>query len=165
MTCNFESELNNINLDFDYEALYSEIVEKFCELEDCPYEVCVNLLYTDDENIKEINTDIRNIENPTDVLSFPMNFFPSPGDYSMLEEDPDAFDPDSGELLLGDIVLSQDHIISQAKEYGHSVKREYAFLIVHSLLHLTGYDHMEDDEREVMEERQKVIMEELGILR
>lgn len=165
MTCNFESELNNVELDFDYMDLYEKIVETFCEIEKCPFEVTVDLLYTDDDNIKEINTDIRNIENPTDVLSFPMNFFENPGDYSMLEEDPDAFDPDSGELMLGDIVLSQDHILRQAKEYGHSVKREFSFLIVHSLLHLTGYDHMEDDERIVMEERQKVIMEALGISR
>lgn len=165
MTCNFESELRDIKLDFDYEELFANIVETFVEIEECPYEVTVDLLYTDDENIKEINTDIRNIENPTDVLSFPMNFFPAPGDYSMLEEDPDAFDPDSGELMLGDIVLSQDHILKQAKEYGHSVKREYSFLIVHSLLHLTGYDHMEDEERELMEQRQRVIMEALNILR
>lgn len=165
MTYNFVSELEKINLDFDYIKLYEDIVEVFVDTQNCPYEVTVDLLYTDDDNIKEINTDIRNIENPTDVLSFPMNFFETPGDYSMLENDPDAFDPDSGELMLGDIVLSEDHILRQAKEYGHSVKREFAFLIVHSLLHLTGYDHMEDDERAVMEDKQREIMEALGISR
>ena len=67
--------------------------------------------------------------------------------------------------MLGDIVISKDKVIAQAEEYGHSVKREYAFLIAHSMLHLLGYDHMDDDERLVMEQRQREIMEKAGILR
>lgn len=164
MTYNFESEVE-VLLDFDYIELFSKIVDTFLEVEDCPYETSVDLLYTDDKTIEEINSNTRNIESSTDVLSFPMNDFAAPGDYSNLEDDMDAFDPESGELILGDIVLSQDHIIKQAEEYGHSVKREFAFLIVHSLLHLTGYDHMEEDDRLLMEERQRVIMSELNILR
>ena len=77
----------------------------------------------------------------------------------------DAFHPESGELMLGDIVISKEKVISQAEEYGHSIEREYAFLIAHSMLHLFGYDHMEDDERMIMEEKQEEILERLHILR
>ncbi len=77
----------------------------------------------------------------------------------------DCFDPESGELTLGDIVISKEKVLTQAEEYGHSPKREYAFLIAHSVLHLTGYDHMEDEERQVMEQKQREIMERLDILR
>ena len=82
-----------------------------------------------------------------------------------LEQESDYFDPESGELTLGDIVISKEKVLSQAEEYGHSPKREYAFLIVHSVLHLTGYDHMEEEERQVMEQKQREIMERLDILR
>ena len=77
----------------------------------------------------------------------------------------DAFNPESGELLLGDIILSTEHIIEQAREYGHSETRELAFLVVHSMLHLMGYDHMIDDERKDMEDRQRKILEFEGISR
>ena len=72
---------------------------------------------------------------------------------------------ESGELMLGDIVISKDKVLSQAEQYGHSPKREYAFLIAHSMLHLFGYDHMEEEERLVMEERQRAIMQKVNILR
>lgn len=164
MTCNFESEVE-IKLDFDYLKICSDILECFADVENSPYEMSVDILFTDDEGIQIINSEQRDINSATDVLSFPMNDFAVAGDYSELENDFDAFDPDSGELLLGDIVLSQDHILSQANEFGHSTLREFAFLIVHSLLHLTGYDHMEEEERILMEDRQRVIMEALNILR
>ena len=77
----------------------------------------------------------------------------------------DCFDPETGELTLGDIVVSKEKVIAQAEEYGHSILREYAFLIVHSILHLTGYDHMEENERRVMEEKQDEIMDLLNIIR
>ena len=77
----------------------------------------------------------------------------------------DAFHPESGELMLGDIVISKEKVISQAEEYGHSIEREYAFLIAHSMLHLFGYDHMEEEERIVMEDKQTEILEQLQILR
>ena len=77
----------------------------------------------------------------------------------------EAFNPESGELMLGDIVISKEKVLSQAEEYGHLPKREYAFLIAHSMLHLFGYDHMVDEERVVMEAKQKEIMEKVGIFR
>ena len=91
--------------------------------------------------------------------------YPGPGEFGFLDEREDCFDPESGELSLGDIVISKEKVIAQAQEYGHSVLREYAFLIVHSVLHLTGYDHMEEEERQEMEAMQRKIMESLCILR
>ena len=99
------------------------------------------------------------------ILSLQAFFVCVPADFSKIEEDPMAFDPESGEFLLGDIVISKEKVIAQAEEYGHSVKREYAFLIAHSVLHLSGYDHMEEEERIEMETLQREILNELNILR
>lgn len=132
----------------------------------CPFEAQVNLLVTDSDRIREMNLEFRKINEPTDVLSFPMQEFGSPADYSSFREsDYSAFDPESGELMLGDIVVNADRVILQAEEYGHSVRREFAFLVAHSLLHLVGFDHMEDEERSRMEEHQRRIMEMVGIPR
>ena len=102
----------------------------------CPYETEVSLLLTTDEEIKEINRMQRQIDRATDVLSFPMADYETPGDFSHLDEDAGLFHPDTGELMLGDIVISVDKVFEQAEEYGHSLLREYAFLIAHSMLHL-----------------------------
>jgi len=100
------------------------------------------------------------------VLSFPLLEYPAPADFSFLEDaGVDAFEPDSGELLLGDIVISLDRAMEQAGEYGHSLKREVAFLTAHSMLHLFGYDHVEDEERSVMEKMQEEILEQKGYTR
>ncbi len=121
---------------------------------------------TDAESVRSLNHQFRGIDRETDVLSFPMQEYPSPGDFSGIsEKDSDSFDPDTGELLLGDIVINAERVISQAAEYGHSCRREFAFLIAHSVLHLTGFDHMEEQEREQMETRQRRIMEALRIPR
>ena len=129
------------------------------------YDVYVDVVLTDDEDIHEVNKETRNIDKATDVLSFPNCFFDAPGDFSNIEEQEDCFHPDTGELMLGDIMISVEHVFAQAKEYGHSVRRELAFLVAHSMLHLMGYDHMEEDERRVMEERQEAILERIGITR
>ena len=164
MTYGYENEIN-AGFDFDAEMIYRACVDKVLDEEDCPYEAEVNLLITDDTSIREINKEQRNIDSETDVLSFPMVSYSIPGDFSQLNEDSDSFNMETGELMLGDIVLSADRIREQAREYGHSEKREYAFLIVHSMLHLIGYDHMREEERIVMEEKQRVIMELLNISR
>ena len=152
-------------LDIDYEKLASKVAAHILETEHCPYDVCVNLVITDNEEIKRVNTEFRSIGAPTDVLSFPMLEYETPGDFSHFESEEDCFDPETGELLLGDIVISKEKVIAQAEEYGHSVKREYAFLIAHSVLHLSGYDHMEEEERIEMETLQREILNELNILR
>jgi probable rRNA maturation factor len=90
----------------------------------------------------------------------------TPGDFAFLEEEnSDDFNPDTGEALLGDIIISVDKVLEQAESFGHSVEREYAFLITHSMLHLFGFDHMQEEEAKVMEEKQKEILLQLNILR
>lgn len=164
MTLYIEEE-GSVVLPFDVKETAELIVKTALDCEECPYEAEVNLLLTDDEAIHEMNREHRHIDRPTDVLSFPMIEYEIPGDLSGIEESADAFDPGTGELMLGDIVISKDRVIAQAEEYGHSVRREYAFLIAHSMLHLLGYDHMDEEERKVMEDRQREIMEKAGIPR
>ena len=154
-----------VDLPFDAEETAALVAEAALEYIGCPYEAEVNLLLTHDEEIRVMNREYRNIDRPTDVLSFPMSEYRTPGDFSGFEDRPDYFDPDSGELLLGDIVISLDRVKAQAEEYGHSVRREYAFLIAHSMLHLFGFDHMEEAERTVMEQKQRDIMEKIQIMR
>ena len=111
---------------------------------------------TDNEGIHEINRMYRQIDAPTDVLSFPMLSYEQAGDFSALEEDyEDNFNPDTGEIMLGDIVISVDRVREQAAAYGHSERREFAFLIVHSMLHLFGYDHMTPEDAEKFIEKLK----------
>jgi len=164
MTLIFEEE-GDLKLDLPCEELATKVIEAALDYEECPYEVEVNLLLTMNNEIQEMNQNFRQIDRPTDVLSFPMIDYEEAGNFDFLEDVMDAFHPESGELMLGDIVISKEKVISQAEEYGHSVEREYAFLIVHSMLHLFGYDHIEEDERMVMEAKQKEIMEQLKILR
>ena len=155
------------NFDFDYEEAARSIIEKALDYLECPYEVQVNLTLTDNEGIHVINKEYRQIDRPTDVLSFPLVDFETPNVFpeNIEEAAEDYFDLDTGELMLGDIIISVEKCKEQAKEYGHSTLREYSFLIVHSMLHLFGYDHMEDAEREVMEQKQREILESAGITR
>ena len=164
MTLYFEEE-GGIKLPLECETLAKKVVEEALDYVNCPYEAQVNLLLTENEQIHEMNREFRGIDRATDELSFPMIDYPEPGTFDILEEKEDCFDPESGELTLGDIVISKEKVLSQAEEYGHSPKREYAFLIAHSVLHLTGHDHMEEEERQVMEQKQREIMERLDILR
>ena len=155
----------DLELALNYLELAEEVAEAVLDYENCPYESQVELLLTDNEEIRRINQEFLEIDRPTDVLSFPMVDFGSPAEYDFLEEDDSLFDPETGELMLGNIVISKEKVISQAEEYGHSVKREYAFLIAHSMLHLLGYDHMEEEERTVMERKQREILKKLKIER
>lgn len=164
MTLYFEEE-GAVTLPLDCEKTGRVAVETALDILGCPYEAEVSLLLTTNEEIHRMNLEFRDVDWPTDVLSFPMIDFAVPGNFDGLEEREDCFDPETGELSLGDIVISKEKVLSQAEAYGHSVLREYAFLIVHSVLHLTGYDHMEPSERSVMEEQQRRIMEALNILR
>ena len=164
MTYGYEDETGT-SFDFDQMDVYRRAVDTVLDLEGCPYEAEVSLLITDDKSIQEINRDQRGIDAPTDVLSFPMVQYAHPGDFSGVEDMDDCFNIETGELMLGDIVLSIDRVRSQAEEYGHSIMREVAFLIVHSMLHLIGYDHIEEEDRILMEDRQRKVMDILGILR
>ena len=111
-----------------------------------------------------MNRDYRQIDRPTDVLSFPNLSFDSPGKFD-LTESADVVDPETGEVVLGDIVICYDKVLEQAEEYGHSILREFAFLLTHSMLHLCGYDHMTEEETSVMEAKQNQILDTLKITR
>ena len=155
------------SFDFDYEEAAKSIIDQALDYLNCPYEVQLNLTLTDNEGIHAINKEYRQIDTPTDVLSFPLIDYPEPNVFpeSIEDDAEDYFDLDTGELMLGDIIISVEKCKEQAKEYGHSELREYSFLIVHSMLHLFGYDHMEDDERTVMEVKQREILDKAGITR
>ncbi len=162
----FIEEEGEKKLPFDVKETARLVVSASLEYIGCPYEAEIDLLLTDDEEIHKMNLEHRGIDRATDVLSFPMLEFDAPGDFSVFDEDSDdVFDPDSGELLLGDIVISKDKVLHQAEQYGHSPRREYAFLIAHSMLHLFGFDHMGEEERPVMEQKQRDIMNMVQIPR
>lgn len=164
MTLFFEEE-GDLSLPLSCEELASRVIEASLDYVECPYDVEVNLLLTMNQEIHQMNMEFRQIDRPTDVLSFPMVDYEEAGNFDFLEESDEYFHPESGELILGDIVISKEKVIAQAEEYGHSIEREYAFLIAHSMLHLFGFDHMEEDERIEMEAKQKDILENLNILR
>lgn len=160
---------NDIDADygFDMIAVAKSVIEKALFLHNISDEVIVSIYMVNGEEIRSINNENRNIDSVTDVLSFPNIPFESEADMSVLDnmDEWDYYDPENNRLILGDIVLCDERILEQAKEYGHSIKREYAFLIAHSILHLLGYDHMEDEERVIMENKQREILEALNITR
>ena len=121
----------------------------------------IDVLLTHDAGIHQINRDMRQVDRATDVLSFP-EFDLTPG---QLPGEEDA-DPGTGLVPLGDMVISMEHVAAQAKEYGHSNRRELAYLVVHSVLHLLGYDHLDEGPMKAqMRGREEAIMAELGLTR
>ena len=165
MTSYVENEAG-VDFPFDMQEVLQKIMDAVMEMEHCPYETAVNLLLTDSDGIREYNREYRNLDQETDVLSFPNISFDKEGDFSVVEEgEADYFDLDSGELLLGDIILSAGRVNAQAQEYGHSPLREFAFLTAHSMFHLCGYDHMTPEEAAVMERKQEEVLKQLHITR
>ncbi|WP_026652789.1 rRNA maturation RNase YbeY [Butyrivibrio proteoclasticus] len=152
--------------DFDIEDIAVTVAKKVLETEGFDGEAEINLTITDDDGIQEINKEFRDMDKPTDVLSFPMIEYDTPGDFSVIEEQKiDVYNPDNESIMFGEIVINENRVRSQALEYGHSEKREFAFLVAHSMLHLCGYDHMTDDEAKVMEAKQREVLDDLGITR
>lgn len=165
MTFYVENEIH-AQFPFDYEAVAQNAITKALEHLECPYEVEINLTITDKATIKQLNASYRDIDKETDVLSFPSVDYDAPADFSYVEADPSSYlNVDTDELMLGDIILCYERILEQAEEYGHSVLREYAFLIVHSVLHLCGFDHMTKADEQEMFTHQNQIMTEIDILR
>ena len=133
-------------------ALAAEGVDFPCE---------VDVLVTGDEEIRRLNREARQVDKSTDVLSFPA-FDLTPGELP----GPEDADPGTGLVPLGDMMISLEHVRAQAKEYGHSNRRELGYLVVHSVLHLLGYDHVDEGEMKAqMRAREEAILEELGITR
>ena len=165
MTFYVENETES-TLPFDTEQLAKLVIEKVLDTEACPFETEVSILLTDNEGIKRYNKEFRGIEKDTDVLSFPNLDYDSPSDFSCVEgNEIDFINPESNEIILGDIIISINKVYSQAEEYGHTLKREFAFLIVHSMLHLLGYDHIDEEDAAIMEPKQESILNSLNITR
>lgn len=147
--------------------ILTKVIEFAMKEEEVDLKYEVSLIFVDNNNIKEINNDTRGIDKETDVLSFPMleyenkkvfkevykNYKFSPADF------------DGEELVLGDIVLSLEKALEQSEEFNHSYEREAAYLTVHSVLHLLGYDHMEEAEKSIMRKREEEILNKLNITR
>ncbi|MFQ7002062.1 MAG: rRNA maturation RNase YbeY [Clostridium sp.] len=130
-----------------------------------PYQI--SLLFVDNEEIREINKENRNIDKVTDVLSFPMLDYEEDKVFKdmYLNYEFDETFKDGDELVLGDIVLSLERALEQSKEYNHSFEREASYLVVHSVLHLLGYDHMEEDEKKIMRSEEEKILSKMNIVR
>lgn len=163
MTIGLDNE-SEVTFDFDWEKTVEKTILSALDQEGCPYECEVSVLLTDNAGIQEVNREMRGIDRPTDVLSFPSAEYASPADFDGLD-DQDVFNPETGEYILGDILISAEKVRSQAAEYGHSEMRELAFLTAHSMLHLMGYDHEDEEERKRMEERQEAVLQRIGITR
>lgn len=164
MTITIEEE-TEVTFDFDYKRVIEDVINQAMDFKSCPYEAEVSVVLTDNDSIRSINREFRGIDNPTDVLSFPLVEYEEAGRFDFLEDREDCFNPESGELMLGDIVISVEKVFEQADKYDHSPKRELAFLTAHSMLHLFGYDHMTEEEAAVMEKGQEEILTALGITR
>ncbi|HCX63059.1 rRNA maturation RNase YbeY [Sedimentibacter sp.] len=143
----FDDRQDFIEINGDNCGAIEKAIEEVIKAEELEGDFEVSVSFVTNEEIKELNKEFRNVDSETDVLSFPMD---------------DEFE---GVVLLGDIVLSTQRIIEQANDFGHSLEREMAYLTVHSMLHLLGYDHMNDDEKSEMRSREKEIMKKLQIFK
>lgn len=154
-----ENEQSIIKADETLGKLVEDVAKKTLEYEHVDGEVDINVLYVDNDSIREINREQRNIDRETDVLSFPMLEFE---DGKMITSEADFYE---GALILGDIVLSLEKAKSQSEEYGHSFEREVGFLVCHSVLHLLGYDHETEEERSVMRQKEEAVLKLLNLTR
>jgi probable rRNA maturation factor len=152
-------------LDFDYETVIRRVILCALDTYECPYDTEVSVTLTDDASIRKVNATYRDIDRATDVLSFPMVEYSRPAQFDDIERLDDVFNPDTGCLMLGDIMISVERVLAQADAYGHSPIRELAFLTAHSMLHLFGYDHMTETELQEMERRQEELLQSLGYTR
>ncbi|MCD8145201.1 MAG: rRNA maturation RNase YbeY [Oscillospiraceae bacterium] len=147
----------------DYETMLTQVISAALDAEGVTVPCEVDVLFTDDAGIHQINLEQRGVDSPTDVLSFPM-FEWTPGQPPT--EETAETDPATGLLPLGDMVLNLDRAGEQAAEFGHSLRRELAYLTVHSVLHLLGYDHLDDGpQQRQMRAREEAILGGLGITR
>lgn len=156
----------DINLGFSIDEVAHKVINYAFSKFEIPYEYSVSLFTVSNEDISEINREHRNIDKATDVLSFPAIEFDEEGILPDVESYKEVyFDPENNSLYMGDIIVSLDKVIEQASEYGHSTYREFSFLLIHSCLHLMGFDHMNSEEEKRMFDLQNEILDELEISR
>jgi len=156
-----DNRQNHIDISSDKEILVERIVKAVLDYEKWDEEVEVSISFVDNKEIQNLNREFRNIDAPTDVLSFPMLEYEEGSDNEAYSEE----DYIEAEIPLGDIVISTEKVIEQSKEYGHSQDRELAFLLVHGMLHLLGYDHMNAEDEQIMFKKQDEILDMLNIKR
>lgn len=144
-----DNRQDEITIDDELIELMEKVMKECLALEEKGFDTEISVSFVNNKEIQELNREYRNVDSSTDVLSFPMT-----DDFSL-----------SHIPILGDIVISLEKALSQAEEYGHSFNREVAYLTAHSMFHLLGYDHMEEDEKQVMRKKEKQVMKSLGIFK
>ena len=154
MQIELSNQQEKLSLTQEMEDRIIEVLEEAARVHEVDDMTEVSLMFTDDETIHEMNREYRGIDRPTDVLSFALEEGEEEEIYGGPEEN-----------LLGDIIISVETAVRQAEEYGHSVECEMAFLALHGMLHLLGYDHMEEEERREMRAQEEAILASLGITR
>ena len=152
MTVFITNEQDKIEIPAEWEEKINQVAAICLREEQLPEDVDVDLLFVDNEAIREMNLEYRDKDSATDVLSFPMY-------------EPDEEIDDEEEVLLGDIVISLERAQEQCEEYGHSLEREVMYLLVHGLLHLAGYDHMEEEDKKVMRAQEEKLLAQIGAIR
>lgn len=150
--------------DLLYEEGILKAISTSLKYESIKTDVEISVMIIDNKYMEVINKTYRNIDTTTDVLSFPMIEYPK-GVQLEKTISIQPVSPETGKVYLGDILISWDKVIEQSESYGHSVERELCFLVVHSMLHLLGYDHMNNNEEKMMKEKQEAILEEMEIIR
>ncbi|AYE33357.1 rRNA maturation RNase YbeY [Clostridium septicum] len=162
-----DNRQNKLEVNEEFINRISKVCDFALNEEGVDFEYQISLLFVDNEEIKEINNETRNIDKTTDVLSFPMLDYEKGKVFKdmYIGYDFDETYMDGEELVLGDIVLSLERALEQSKEFNHSYEREVCYLVIHSILHLLGYDHMEDEEKIVMRKREEEILNKLNITR
>lgn len=144
-----DNRQDKIEIKDNINNIIENVIEEVLIYEDKSLDCEISISFVDNEEIKELNREYRGIDRETDVLSFPME-----DDFSV-----------GGPILLGDIIISIEKAYDQAEEFGHSLFREIAYLTAHSMLHLLGYDHMEDGEKDIMRQKEKDIMKKMRIFK
>ena len=162
-----DNRQKKIEVTEEFINIINEVCDYTLKEEGVTIQYQISLLFVDNKEIREINRDNRGIDNATDVLSFPMLEYPKNKVFKDVYKDNKFSEVylDGDELVLGDMVLSLERAKEQSIEYNHSFNREVCYLVVHSILHLLGYDHMEDEEKKVMRKREEEILGKLNITR
>lgn len=162
-----DNRQNKIEVNEELINIINEVCEKALKAEEVNIPYQISLLFVDNEEIKDINRETRGIDKATDVLSFPMLDYPKDNVFKEVYKETkfNEIYLDGEELVLGDMVLSLERAKEQSIEYNHSFNREVCYLVVHSILHLLGYDHMEDEEKKRMRKREEEILGDLNITR
>ena len=162
-----DNRQNKIEVNEELVNIINEVCEKALRAEEVNIPYQISLLFVDNEEIRDINRETRGIDKATDVLSFPMLDYPKDKVFKEVYKDTkfNEIYLDGEELVLGDMVLSLERAKEQSIEYNHSFNREVCYLVVHSILHLLGYDHMEDEEKKRMRKREEEILVDLNITR